>query len=121
MSTSTPRGLAVRLHEPAYAELVLAVVFVWGTGDLLSTLLAVHFVGVGGEANPLIRTLLAQAPLLAVALKSAVALLVGLVLLRFQSVVQSVPGWRLCLAAIIGLGTGIVAMNLAVASLAATV
>ena len=121
MTTTTSRSLTARLQKPAYAELVLAVVFVWGTGDLLSTFAAVHFVGVGGEANPLIRTLLLHEPLLVVALKSAVVLVVGLVLLRFQSVVQSVPRWRLCLAAIIGLGTGIVAMNLAVAYLAATV
>lgn len=121
MATRSQHPLVTRLHEPAYAELVLGVVFVWGTGDLLSTLVAVHFVGIGGEANPLIRTLLANEPLLVVAVKSAVALFVGLVLLRFQSVVKSVPRWRLCLAAIIGLGTGIVAMNLAVAYLAATV
>ena len=121
MATTSSRPLAARLHEPGYAELVLAVVFVWGTGDLLSTFAAVHFVGVGGEANPLIRTLLVHDPLLVVALKGAVVLVVGLVLLRFQSVVQSVPGWRLCLAAIIGLGAGIVAMNLAVAYLAATI
>jgi hypothetical protein len=121
MTTSTPRGLTTRLHEPAYAELVLAVVFVWGTGDLLSTFAAVHFAGVGGEANPLIRTLLLREPLLVVALKSAVVLFVGLVLLRYQSVVERVPRWRLWLAAIIGLGTGIVAMNLTVASLAATI
>jgi hypothetical protein len=121
MSTGTPRTLAAQLQEPDYAELVLGIVFIWGTGDLLSTLVAAHFAGVGGEANPLIRTLLLQEPLLVVALKSAVVLVVGLVLLRFQSVVERVPRWRLWLAAIIGLGTGIVAMNLAVAYLAVTV
>jgi len=36
---------------PTYAELVLAVVFVWGAGDLLSTFLALQFAGVLAAGN----------------------------------------------------------------------
>ncbi|MFC6756326.1 hypothetical protein ACFQER_06000 [Halomicroarcula sp. GCM10025894] len=70
MSTSSPRTLAGRLQRPDYVELVFGIVFVWGTGDLLSTFAALHFTGLWAEANPLVRTLLARDPLLVVALKA---------------------------------------------------
>lgn len=120
MSTSTPSGLVARLHRPDYAELVFGIVFVWGTGDLFSTLTAVHFTGVWAEANPLVRTLLAHDPLLVVALKGAVMLVVGLVLFRYQPAVEQLPRWRLWLVSLLGLGTGVVALNLSVALAAAS-
>jgi hypothetical protein len=61
----------LRFEKPDYAELVLAVVIVWGICDGLSTLLAAEFAGVHMEANPLIRMLL-PTPTLAFAVNSAV-------------------------------------------------
>lgn len=119
MSTSSPPGLSARLQRPDYVELVFAIVFVWGTGDLFSTFAALHFTGIWAEANPLIRTLLAHDPLLVVALKGAVMLVVGLVLIRYQAAVEELPRWRLLLGGLVGLGTGVVVLNLYVALSAA--
>ncbi|MDS0280859.1 DUF5658 family protein [Haloarcula onubensis] len=121
MSTSSPPGLLARLRRPGYVELVFAVVFVWGTGDLFSTLAALHFTGVWAEANPLIRALLVQDPLLVVALKGAVMLVVGLTLFRYRTAVERLPRWRLVLGGLVGAGTGIVVVNLYVALAAAQV
>lgn len=119
MATSLRRSTVARLKRPGYDDLVFAVVFVWGTGDLFSTLLALYYTGVWAEANPMIRTLLAHEPLIVVALKGAVMLLVGIVLFEYRSAVERVPRWRLWLASIVGLGTGVVGINLYVAYAAA--
>lgn len=119
MSTSTPGGAVARLRRPDYGELVFAIVFVWGTGDLFSTFAALHYTGVWAEANPLIRTLLAYDPLLVVALKGAVMLVVGVLLFEYRPAVERLPRWRLWLAGLVGLGTGVVGVNLSVAFAAA--
>ena len=111
--------MTARLRRPGYVELVFAIVFVWGTGDLLSTFAALHVTGVWAEANPLVRTLLAHDPLLVVALKGAVMLVVGLALFRYQSAVERLPRWRLWLGGLLGLGTAVVVLNLSVALAAA--
>jgi len=120
MSTSS-RTLTGRLQHPDYVELVFAIVFVWGTGDLLSTFAALHYTGVGAEANPLIRTLLAHEPLLVVALKGAVMLLVGIVLFEYRPAIESLSHWRVWLASLVGVGTGVVSINCYVALSAAPV
>ena len=119
MSTSSSRTVASRLPRPDYTELVFAVVLVWGTGDLLSTFAALHYTGVWAEANPLVRTLLAHDPLLVVALKGAVMLVVGVLLFEYRSAVEGLPHWRLWLGGLLGVGTGVVGMNLSVALVAA--
>ncbi|WP_276270603.1 DUF5658 family protein [Haloarcula litorea] len=116
--SARPRSLRARVADPDYVDLVFALVFVWGFGDLVSTLLAVHATGVETEANPWIRVLLAHEPLLVVALKAAVALYVGVVLLACRPVVERVPGWRTWFGTVVGLGCGVVALNLVVAVLA---
>ena len=120
MSVRTP-AVAARLPTPAYATLVLSVVFVWGTGDLLSTLIALHFTGLYAEANPLVRALLARGPLLAIAFKGVVSLVVGLLLLEYQSAIECVPRWRLWLTGLVGVGSAVVFVNLYVAYTAAPV
>jgi hypothetical protein len=119
VSTSSPPTLLARLHRPDYVELVFGIVFVWGTGDLFSTFAALHFTGVWAEANPLVRTLLSHDPLLVVALKGGVMLVVGLVLFRYQTAVERLPRWRLLLGGLLGVGAGVVAINLYVALTAA--
>ena len=101
--------------RPNYAQLVLAVVFVWGAGDLFSTFLALHFTTVASEANPIVRTLLVHEPLLVVAMKGAIALVAGLVLLEYQAVVERVPLWRLWFAGVLTVGSAVVLGNLYVA------
>lgn len=109
-----------RLEKPGYVELVFSIVLIWGFGDAVSTLFAARFAGVGLEANPWIRVLLAHEPLLVIALKMAVALYVGVVLLACRSVVERVPWWRSWLLVIVGLGTGAVLINLYVGLTAAS-
>jgi len=113
------RSLVSRLISPSYDALVFALVFVWGSGDLLSTLVAASFAGVGAEANPLVRTLLVTAPLLLIVLKMAVVLYVALILLACRSLVEQVPLWRPWLAAVVGVGTFVVLTNVSVAVLSA--
>ena len=119
MSTSTPRTIPARLFRPGYGDLVFAIVLVWGTGDLFSTFAALHYTGVWAEANPLIRTLLSHDPLLVVALKGAVMLVVGLALFEYRAAVEELPRWRLWLVGLVGLGTAVVGLNLSVAFRAA--
>lgn len=121
MSTSSPSSLSARLQRPGYVDLVFAILLMWGTGDLFSTFAALHFTGVWAEANPLVRTLLARDPMLVVALKGAVMLVVGLLLIRYRATVEELPRWRLLLGGLVGLGTGIVVLNLYVALTAAGV
>jgi len=118
VSTSSS-SLTGRLQHPDYVELVFAIVFVWGAGDLFSTFAALHYTGVGAEANPLIRTLLAHEPLLVVALKGAVMLVVGIVLFEYRSAVVSLSHWRVWLASLVGVGAGVVSINFYVAISAA--
>lgn len=120
LTLARPRSLVTRLTSPSYVQLVFALVLVWGFGDLLSTLVAATVVGVGAEANPLVRTLLATEPLLLVALKMTVALYVGIVLLACRSLVERVPLWRPWLAGVVGVGTFVVLSNFSVAYLTAT-
>ena len=101
----------VRLEMPGYVELVVSLVVIWGFGDAASTLVAAAFAGPSLEANPWIRLLLTQEPLLVVALKAAVVLYAGVVLLECRSVVERVPGWRAWFLGVIGLGTLVVLGN----------
>ncbi|MEF8852902.1 MAG: hypothetical protein V5A28_10850 [Haloarculaceae archaeon] len=101
----------VRLETPGYVELVVSLVAVWGFGDAASTLLAVGTAGAHLETNPWIRLLLAHDPLLMVALKAAVVLYAGVVLLACRSVVESVPGWRLWFVGVVGAGVAVVLGN----------
>jgi len=103
--------LDVRLVKPDYVELVFSLVLVWGFGDAVSTLFAAKFAGVGIEANPWIRVLLTHEPLLVIALKMAVVLYVGIVLLECRDIVETVPWWRGWLLAIVGLGALVVLVN----------
>lgn len=104
---------------PDYVGLVYALVLVWGLGDVLSTFAAHAATGaVNGELNPLVSSLLDSDPLLVVALKAGVVLCVGLVLLVYRDRVLTVPGWRVWMSAIVGLGVIVVANNLVVAIMA---
>jgi hypothetical protein len=101
---------------PGYVGMVLAIVFVWGFGDVMSTFLALAYTGDAGiEANPWIRALVLYDPLLVLALKGAVVLLVGVVLLECRETVEHAPGWRLWFLGLIGTGTVVVLNNVAVA------
>jgi hypothetical protein len=116
MSEAESIGEAINLSEtrlemPGYVELVVSLVIVWGFGDAASTLVAAAFAGPSLEANPWIRLLLIQEPLLVVALKAAVVLYAGVVLLECRSVVERVPGWRAWFLGVIGLGTLVVLGN----------
>ena len=114
---STP-SIPARLRDPDYVDLVFALVFIWGFGDAVSTVVAAEFAGVELEVNPWIRALLIHEPMLVILLKMAVALYVGVILLECRSVVERVPLSELWLGAIIGLGTGVVFVNFTVAAMA---
>ena len=110
-------GLAGRIEAslPDYVEFVYALVLVWGLGDIVSTYVAVSAVGdVGMEANPWMRVLLSTEPLLLTAVKAAVVLYAGIVLLECRSVVERVPGWQIWFAAVVVAGWAIVLNNLAI-------
>lgn len=111
----------IRLEKPGYVELVFSLVLVWGFGDALSTLFAARFAGPGLEANPWIRVLLTHEPLGVIALKMAVVLYVGIVLLECRSVVERVPWWRGWLLALVATGSVVVLANVYVGLLAASV
>jgi hypothetical protein len=114
MSISSPEtGLpALGLAKPGYVESVFALVFVWGFGDAVSTLIALAFTGdVGMEANPFVRQLLAAHPLLMLAMKAVVALIVGLTLLIYRDTIERVPMWRSWFLSVTGLGTLVVVTN----------
>jgi hypothetical protein len=112
MSTSDRDTLALRWELPGYVELVFALVLVWGFGDALSTLVALAVTGTHTmEANPWLRVLLAHDPMWVVAVKAAVALYVGVVLLECRDIVEQVPGWRAWLTGIVGLGAAVVLTN----------
>ncbi|EMA19073.1 DUF5658 family protein [Haloarcula argentinensis] len=102
---------SVRFEKPSYVELVFSLVLVWGFGDALSTLFAAQFAGPGLEANPWIRVLLIHEPLLVIALKMAVVLYVGVVLLECRDVVERVPLWRAWLLSVVALGAVVVLGN----------
>lgn len=95
---------AVRWQRPGYVELVASLVLAWGLGDTVSTVFAAAVVGPGREANPWIRALLVHHPLAVVAVKAAVVLYVGVVLLECRPVVERVPWWRAWLLAVVGVG-----------------
>ena len=105
------RAFEFRLERPSYVELVFSIVLVWGFGDAVSTLFAAHYAGAHHEANPWIRLLLEHSPLLLLALKMAVVLYVGIVLLECRSVVERVPLWRGWLTAIAAAGSAVVLLN----------
>jgi hypothetical protein len=101
-------GVAV----PSYAVLVAGIVVVWGVGDALSTLWAIEATGsIQGEANPWIKAVLAHDPALLVVLKAGVVTLAGGLLLAYQEFVESVPGWRVWFAGVLGMGSLIVLNN----------
>ena len=97
-----------------YVGLVYALVLVWGLGDVLSTYFVYAIVGGGHEINPWISVLLAYHPLLVLAVKAAVVLYVGVVLLELEWLVQRVPGWRVWLGGLVVAGVLVVVNNLAV-------
>ena len=114
---TAPDGLAGRIEAslPDYVEYVYALVLVWGLGDVVSTYIAVSAVGdVGMEANPWMRILLSTEPLLVLAVKAAVVLYAGVVLLECRSVVERVPGWQVWFAAVVVAGWAVVLNNLAI-------
>jgi hypothetical protein len=112
---STAHSIRRQATDPGYTELVFAVVFVWGAGDLISSLLAFHTTGIHAEANPLIRTLFAYDPLLVVIFKGAVTLAVGLILLTYRQSIERIPMSNLWLGTMVGVGIAVVGINLAVA------
>ena len=101
----------IRLEKPGYVELVFSLVLVWGFGDALSTLFAARFVGHHLEVNPWVRFLLAHEPLFVLALKMAVVLYVGVVLLECRDVVERVPWWRTWLLGVVAAGVLVVLNN----------
>lgn len=117
----TSHPLSIRLQRPGYVELVFSLVLVWGFGDALSTLFAARFAGPGLEANPWIRTLLIHEPLLVIALKMAVVLYVGVVLLECRPVVERVPLWRAWFLSVVAIGAVVVLGNTYVGLVAAAV
>lgn len=104
----------LRFESPDYAELVLAVVIVWGVCDGLSMVLAAEFAGRRLEANPIMRALLATPPL-AIAVKLGGAVAAGALALAGERFIRTVPGWRVWFACLIGAGIGVTALNLLVA------
>lgn len=111
LALSEWRSAEIRLEKPGYVELVASLVLVWGFGDILSTLFAARFAGTGLEANPWIRLLLTHEPLAVLALKMAVVLYVGVVLLECRDSIEQVPWWRGWLLAIVATGTVVVLNN----------
>ncbi|MEA5388247.1 DUF5658 family protein [Haloarculaceae archaeon H-GB11] len=110
----------IHVTKTTYAELVFSLVFVWGFGDAMSTILALVLTSdLSLEANPWIRALLAHDPMWMLALKFAVALYVGVVLLECRHLVEQVPGWRVWLFSLLGLGTAVVLTNVYVGLAAA--
>jgi hypothetical protein len=104
----------LRFERPDYAELVLAVVIVWGVCDGLSTLLAAEFAGAHLEANPFIRPLLSM-PALAFVVKLGGAVAAGALALAGERFIRTVPGWRVWFACLIGVGIAVTILNLLVA------
>lgn len=97
---------------PSYTWFVAAIVAVWGVGDAASTLFALELTGsVHMEANPWIRLLLTEDPLLLPLFKGAVVAVAAAVLLRGRRFVESVPGWRLWFVSVIALGSLVVVTN----------
>lgn len=94
---------------PDYVEFVYALVLVWGFGDIVS---AVRDVAV--EADPWTRVLLSMEPLLVLAVKAAVVLYAGVVLLECRAVVERVPGWQVWFVAVIVAGWAVVLNSLAI-------
>lgn len=112
---SLPSLGAIRAGIPGYIGLVYALVTVWGAGDVLSTYFAVAATnGAGMEANPWMRLLFEIEPLLVLAVKAAVVLYVGVVLLACRSIVEEVPGWRFWMLGTVVIGWLVVVNNLAV-------
>jgi hypothetical protein len=108
------------VERSTYVEFVFGLVFVWGFGDAVSTILALALTGDHSmEINPWIRVLLEHEPMLMLAVKFAVALYVGVVLLECRSVVEQVPGWRVWFYSLLGVGTFVVLSNLYVGLAAA--
>jgi len=104
----------IRLERPGYVELVFSLVLVWGFGDAVSTLFAAQHAGAQAEVNPWIRTLLEAEPLLVLALKMAVVLYIGIILLECRPLIERVPYWRGWLLAMVVLGVVVVVNNTAV-------
>lgn len=120
-TTTRTRSAATRLGSllPPYRGLVYALVLVWGFGDVLTTFFAASATGsIAMEANPWVRVLFAADPLYVLALKAAVVLYAGVVLLECRDVVERVPGWQGWFVCVLGVGVLVSANNLAVAFVA---
>lgn len=103
----------VTVPVPSYTWFVAALVVVWGVGDAASTLVALELTGsVQLEANPLVRLLLTENPLLVPVFKGAVVAVAGGLLLHCRDHIETVPGWRLWFVSILALGSIIVLTNL---------
>lgn len=104
-----------------YVSLVYALVLLWGLGDTFSTYFAHAATGAGaGEVNPWIDVLLAYNPVLVAVVKGAVVLYVGIILLEYRDIVQTVPGSRVWLTTLVVAGILVVVNNLAVGIMAVT-
>jgi hypothetical protein len=102
-------------HSTEYVSLIYALVLLWGLGDVFSTYFAYAATGTNlGETNPWMEILLAYNPVLVAVVKGAVVLYVGIILLEYRDIVQTVPGWRLWLSAMVVLGILVVVNNLSV-------
>ena len=102
-----------------YVALVYALVLVWGLGDVVSTYFAYAAVGTpAAESNPWIQVLLSIHPLALLALKAAVVLYAGVVLLACRETVKQAPGWRIWLSAVVVGGVFVVVNNLLVGLMA---
>lgn len=106
---------AVPGNVSEYVGLIYALVLIWGLGDVVSTYFAYAATGsVAAESNPWIAALLLHDPLLVLALKAAVVLYAGVVLLACRGLVERVPGWRVWLSTLVTGGVVVVLGNLAV-------
>lgn len=124
MATTEVPTLTERLvpeDSREYVSLIYALVLLWGLGDIFSTYFAYATVGAGaGEVNPWMDVLLAYNPVLVAVVKGAVVLYVGIILLEYRDIVQTVPGWRVWLTTLVVAGILVVVNNLAVGIIAAT-
>lgn len=102
-----------------YVSLTYALVLLWGLGDIFSTYFAYAIVGGNaGEANPWMGLLLTYNPILVAVVKGAVVLYVGIILIEYEDLVKTAPGWRIWLVTLVVGGILVVVNNLTVGLIA---